>query len=118
LQNPSVPLISVPPPTSTAAGSPAAGVVPAAPAAVAAPAVAGANALVVTVREDSWIEVRRAKGAPLISRVVKGGTTETFDVTEPVTLVVGKPSAVSATLRGTAVELPVAGGAAARVNLK
>jgi cytoskeleton protein RodZ len=105
LQNPSVPLISVPPPTSSTAGSPAAG--------------AGANSLVVNVREDSWIEVRRAKGAPLISRLVKGGTTESFEVTEPVTLVVGKPSAVSATLRGAAVELPpVAGSSVSRVNLK
>jgi cytoskeleton protein RodZ len=117
LQNPSVPLISVPPPSSTTAGSPAAGVAP--PAAAAAPAAAGANALVVTVREDSWIEVRRAKGAPLISRLVKGGATESFEITEPVTLVVGKPSAVSATLRGAALDLPpVAGSSVSRVNLK
>ena len=76
-------------------------------------------ALVVAVREDSWIEVRRAKGAPLISRLVKGGTTESFEITEPVTLVVGKPGAVSATLRGAAVELPpVAGSTVSRVNLK
>jgi cytoskeleton protein RodZ len=108
LQNPSVPLISVPPPSAAAADSPAA--------AAAAP---GANALVIDVREDSWIEVKRASGAPLISRVVKGGTTESFDITEPVTLVVGKPGAVSATLRGAAVVLPpVAGSAISRVNLK
>jgi cytoskeleton protein RodZ len=124
LQNPSVPLISVPPPTSTTAGSPAAGVAPAPPAAAApapaaAPAAAGANALVLDVREDSWIEVRRAKGAPLIARLVKGGTTESFDITEPVTLVVGKPGAVGATLRGAAVALPpVAGSTVSRVNLK
>jgi cytoskeleton protein RodZ len=119
LQNPSVPLISVPPPSSTTAGSPAAGVAAAAPLAapLAAAAAAGANPLVVTVREDSWIEVRRAKGAPLISRLVKGGATETFEISEPVTLVVGKPSAVSATLRGAAVDLP-SGSAVARVNLK
>jgi cytoskeleton protein RodZ len=115
LQNPSVPLISVPPPSSTTAGSPGAGVAAAAPPAAAA--AAGANPLVVTVREDSWIELRRAKGAPLISRLVKGGATETFEITEPVTLVVGKPSAVSATLRGAAVDLP-SGNAVARVNLK
>ncbi|HEU4372863.1 MAG TPA: RodZ domain-containing protein [Telluria sp.] len=114
LQNPSVPLISVPPPTTTA-GAPAAGVA-AAPVAAAA---AGANALVITVREDSWIQVQRANGAPLISRLVKAGSTETLDITEPVTLVVGKPGGVSATLRGTAVELPVeAGKAVSRVNLK
>jgi cytoskeleton protein RodZ len=116
LQNPSVPLISVPPPSSTAAGSPAAGVAPAPQAAAAAP---GANPLVVTVREDSWIEVRRAKGAPLIARLVKGGTTETFEVTEPVTLVVGKPAAVGVTLRGAPLDLPpVAGSTVSRVNLK
>ena len=86
--------------------------------AAAATAAAGANALVLTVREDSWIEVKPAKGAPLISRLVKAGSTETFEIAEPVTLVVGKPGAVSATLRGAAVELPVAGSAAARVNLK
>jgi cytoskeleton protein RodZ len=121
LQNPSVPLISVPPPSSTAAGSPAAGVAPGAAPAPAAPAAApaSANALVIAVREDSWIEVRRAKGAPLIARLVKGGSTESFDITEPVTLVVGKPSAVNATLRGAAVALPpVAGSTVSRVNLK
>jgi cytoskeleton protein RodZ len=108
LQSPSVPLISVPPPSSGAAPD---GVAP-------APAATG-NALVLDVREDSWIEVRRSNGAPLISRLVKGGSSETFDITEPVTLVVGKPSAVAATLRGAAVELPaVAGSSVSRVNLK
>ena len=102
-----------------AAGSPAAGVAPTPAAAPVAAAAAGANALVITVREDSWIQVQRAKGAPLISRLVKGGTTESFEITEPVTLIVGKPGAVSATLRGAAVELPVeAGKAVSRVNLK
>ena len=107
LQNQAVPLISVPPPSVTAAG-----VVPASPA-------AGANALVIVVREDSWIALNRATGAPLISRLVKAGTTEAFDVTEPVTLVVGKPGAVSATLRGNPVVLPpTAGSAVSRINLK
>ena len=118
LQNPSVPLISVPPPSAATAGGTAPGLpgLPSVPATAAAP---GANALVLTVREDSWVEVRRAKGAPLIARVVKGGATEAFDITEPVTLVVGKPGVVSATLRGAAVELPPASGSAiSRVNLK
>lgn len=120
LQNPSVPLISVPPPSSVTPGSPAAAspAVAAPVSAAAATAAAGANPLVLTVREDSWIQVKPAKGAPLISRVVKAGSTETVEVAEPVTLVVGRPGAVSATLRGAAVELPVAGSAAARVSLK
>jgi cytoskeleton protein RodZ len=165
LQNPSVPLISVPS-ASSAASAPATGsaaapgaaapapgpvvnvpntsatgapptVVPAAPAspvvtqapaaaAVAAPAPApaqaggGANALVLNVRQDSWIEVRPAKGgAPLISRLVKGGSTETVNVAGPVRLTVGNPNGVSATLRGTAVALPaVPGKTLARVNLQ
>lgn len=120
LQNPSVPLISVPPPSSVTPGSPAAAspAVAAPVSTAAATAAAGANPLVLTVREDSWIQVKPAKGAPLISRVVKAGSTETVEVAEPVTLVVGRPGAVSATLRGAAVELPVAGSAAARVSLK
>lgn len=128
LQNASVPLISVPPPSSSASGSPAAGAAPVqgvGPAPVVpAPAVASAaavpaNALVITVREDSWVELKRAKGAPLISRVLKAGSTESFEVTEPVTLVVGKPGAVSVTLRGAALELPgAAAGAVSRLNLK
>ncbi len=123
----SVPLISVPPvtqPNTTAAGagSPAgiapAGVAPAAVAA-AAPAAAASDALVLVVREDSWVEVRPAKGRALFSGLVKGGKTETINVTEPVTLIVGKPSAVDATLRGAALALPAApGGKTARVNIQ
>jgi len=155
LQNPSVPLISVPSPNSAAPAAapaaPAAGpvvnvpgttatgapptTVPAAPAnpvatqapqaaAAAAPAAAqaaaGANALVLNVREDSWIEVRPAKGgAALISRLVKAGSTETVNVAGPVRLTVGNPGGVSATLRGNAVALPaVPGKTLARVNLQ
>ena len=155
LQNPSVPLISVPGPngtapapangavvnvpSTTAAGAPPT-TVPAAPAspvaptqtkaaapvpapeaapAAAAPA-AGANALVINVREDSWIDVRPARGgAPLISRLVTAGSTETIAVDQPVRVVVGNPGGVSATLRGAAVALPpVPGKTLARVNLK
>lgn len=163
LQNPSVPLISVPSPNAApaaAAGNGAPGnaatatapavgpvvnvpattatgapptVVPAPPATPAAtqaapavvqpaaqPAAAGANALVLNVREDSWIEVRPARGgAPLISRLVKGGSTETVNVDQPVRVVVGNPGAVTATLRGAAVSLPpVPGKTLSRINLQ
>ena len=119
----SVPLISVPPVTTpgTPAGATgtAAGTAPAT-AATATGAVAAANALIVSVREDSWIEVRPVKkGRPLFSRMVKGGTIETITVAEPATLIVGKPSAVDATLRGVAVPLPsTPGGRVARVPLQ
>jgi len=147
LINPSVPLISVPSPSSqgtapatapttapTTPSAPAAAPaaapvtapatatpapVAAAPAA-AAPAAAGANTLVLNVRADSWIEVRPSGGGrPLISRLVKAGSTETVEVAGPVNLVVGVPGAVTATLRGADVPLPQQPGKTiARVALK
>jgi cytoskeleton protein RodZ len=149
VQNPSVPLISVPGPSATAPAAPATNPAPGpvvnvpgttatgappttipapaatppvtqAPTAAAPAAPAGANALVLNVREDSWIEVRPAKGgAPLLSRLVKGGSTETVNVEQPVRVVVGNPSGVTATLRGNAVALPpVPGKTLSRVNLQ
>jgi cytoskeleton protein RodZ len=161
LQNPAVPLISVPGASASASASAPAAAVAAAPTAVAAgpvvnvpattatgappsavpapaatppatqaaPAVAaaaaaaqpaGANALVLAVRQDSWIEVRPARGgAPLISRLVKAGSTETVNVDGPVRMLVGNPGGVSATLRGAAVALPaVPGKTISRVNLQ
>lgn len=124
VQTPSVPLISVPPPAgsgsndmpaSTVAAVPA----PAAETPAAAPAVASANALVLKVEQDSWVEIRRPGSTPLISRMVKAGSTETFDITGPAVLVVGKPGVVQATLRGARLDLPtISGGTIARVNIK
>ena len=134
--NNAVPLISVPPVTTPAApstgnantpagiappaGAAAAPATPAAGATLANGAPAAPNALIVSVREDSWIEVRPAKkGRPLFSGMVKGGTIETITVAEPATLIVGKPSAVDATLRGVTVPLAaLPGGRVARVQLK
>ena len=116
LQSPSVPLISVPPPAATA---PAAAPAAATPAAATPAAPASGNSLVLTVREDSWVEVKRAKGRPLLSKLLKAGSTETVEIKEPVTLVVGKPSGVDASLRGAALPLPpVAGGTVARVAVQ
>jgi len=128
LQSTSVPLISVPPvagTTATPAPAAAAEVKPGTaaelkpaelkPAAVAA----GANALVLTLSQDSWIEIRRPGAAPLISRVVKAGSTETFDIEGPALLIVGKPAGVDATLRGAKLTLtPTAGGTTSRLNIK
>jgi cytoskeleton protein RodZ len=141
LQNPAVPLISVPGASVPAASAPADGVVapntavPAATPAVTAPATAaaavatpaaapagaaGPNALVLNVRQDSWVEVRPARGGPaLISRLVKGGSVETVNVDGPVRVVVGNPTGVSVTLRGEPVALPpVPGKTVSRVSLQ
>ena len=134
VHNPTVPLISVPAPadananTAPAAAAAAATATPAAtapaetpaaaPAAAATP-TAGANTLVLTVREDSWIEVKPQGGKALISRLVRAGSTETVDVPGTATLVVGNPSAVTATLRGAAVALPpVPGKTISRVTIQ
>jgi cytoskeleton protein RodZ len=127
------PATSAPTPAPTTATPPAAGaptaaatapVVSNSAATVAAPQAAapatGANTLVLSVREDSWIEVRpSAGGRPLISRLVKAGSTESVEVNGPVNLVVGAPGGVTATLRGANVALPLqAGKTIARVALK
>jgi cytoskeleton protein RodZ len=130
----SVPLISVPPQASTnntvvtgvttpgvtTPGVATPGVTAPAAAPVAAAPAPGANSLVIIVKEDSWLQVRKVSGGkPLIARLVKGGSTETFDVSDPVTVVVGKPDAVSVTLRGEAVPLPLTPGKTfSRVALK
>lgn len=89
------------------------------PVAAAAAAPAGANQLVLTVTEDSWIEIRRPGASSLIARLVKAGSTETFDIDRQSTLIVGKPDGVRATLRGEPVALPkVANGTISRVQIK
>ncbi|SFV07048.1 helix-turn-helix domain-containing protein [Pseudoduganella namucuonensis] len=102
--------------------------VPAAPAvaapaqaapAAAQPAPAAAATLVLKVSEDSWVEIKRPGKPALISRLVKAGSTETFEITDPALLVVGKPTGVQATLRGAPLPLPpVAGGTISRVNIQ
>lgn len=134
VQSTNVPLISVPPQTApdsapaTAATAPAAPApAPVAAAPVAAPVVPAAPAavastghqLVLKVAEDSWVEIRRPGSTPLISRLVKAGSTETFDIKDPALLIVGKPAGVEATLGGAPLALPpVAGGTISRVNIK
>ncbi|OEZ95875.1 RodZ domain-containing protein [Duganella phyllosphaerae] len=101
LQSPNVPLVSVPPVDGGSAAS-----------------LTG-TALVLKVTEDSWVEIRRPGAAPLISRVVKAGSTETFDIKGPSLLIVGKPAGVQASLGGAPLALPqIAGGTIARVNIK
>jgi cytoskeleton protein RodZ len=127
LQSPSVPLISVPAAASAPAPAPAAApaatggpfATPAATAAVSAPAPAAGNTLVLKVNDDSWVEIRRPGSTALIARLVKAGSTETFDIKDPALLIVGKPKNVEATLGGAPLELPpVAGGTISRVNIK
>lgn len=126
-------------PTSGAAPAPAAqvspGLIPVKPApvapapaaAAAAPAAAGqapvvgpaGGKLVLTVKEDSWIEIRRAGQPKLVAHMSKAGSTESFNVRADDVVIVGKPGAVSASLAGGKLELPQGPGKSyALVNIK
>lgn len=72
-----------------------------------------------TFREDSWVEIRRGDKSTIISRLLKAGTTEAFDISEPVTLVVGNAAGVDANLRGLKLDLATSANSnVARLNLK
>lgn len=81
----------------------------AAAAAPAAPAVAGtpqaANSLVLNLRQDSWVDVKRADNTTLTSRVMRAGSSETFELTGPLTVTVGNARGVDATVRGAPFDL-------------
>lgn len=82
-------------------------------------AAAGANQLRLTFKQDSWVEIKRADKSTLFSRVGKAGSTETFDIDQPVFVVIGNLAGVDATLRGVALDLKAgAKSNVARLNLK
>jgi len=75
-------------------------------AAAEAPTAGGKDVLQLNVREDSWIEIRRSgDNRVLLSRLVKAGESETVQVTEPVSVVVGNAAGVDANLRGAPLEM-------------
>lgn len=78
------------------------------------------NTLVLQLREDSWVEIRRvADKRVLISRLLKGGTSEPFQISEPISLVIGNAAGVDAVLRGVPIDLKVDKNAnVARLDLK
>ena len=77
------------------------------------------NPLVLSIQEDSWVEIKRADNTPVISKVIKAGSIETFDVSEPLTLTIGNISGVEASLRGAPIKLASAAtGNVARIQIK
>ena len=110
---------------ATTAPGPSAAVeqVASAPAPASAPASAPAptdDILNLTVREESWIEIRRADGGRVVTaRLAQPGENITVNVAEPVELVVGNAAGVDATLRGEPLELKGSTKTnVARLNLK
>jgi cytoskeleton protein RodZ len=76
------------------------------PAKVSAAAEPAANdLLVLKLREDSWIDIRRSNNTPLISRLARAGEVETVKVNGPLALTIGNAAGVDVTLRGKPIEL-------------
>lgn len=70
-----------------------------------APAPAAARALQLKLSEDAWVEITTISGHRIVSQLIKGGSTASFDIPEPSVLVVGNASAVEARLRGQLLNL-------------
>lgn len=68
------------------------------------PSAAG-DGLVLKLREDSWVEIKRANNSVLISRLMKAGSTESFEMTGPLSLTLGNAAGVDAKLRGAPLDL-------------
>lgn len=72
-----------------------------------------------TVGEDSWIEVRDGKGGKLLSRHVTAGETLNLDGPAPLSLRIGNAPGVQVSYKGQAVDLkPLTRNNVARVELK
>jgi len=113
-------LTVVPAAAASAAAAPEAGV-NAAPANTQAadPAPASGGDLSLNFRQDSWVEIKRADNTVLISRLVKAGSTETVDMSQPVNIIIGNLAGVDATLRGAPVDLKAGSKTnVARLSLK
>lgn len=82
-------------------------------------AIAGKDALVLKMREDSWVEIKNSGNRTVFAQLAKAGTTETFEVKEPLSLVIGNAAGVDVTLRGSELELKASARSnVARLNVK
>ncbi|MGK6307885.1 helix-turn-helix domain-containing protein [Variovorax sp. DT-64] len=104
---------------SAPGGAPATAAAPA----VQAPAPPPANAadlIVFIAREDSWVTVNEAGGKSLLRRTVQAGETVGLNGTLPLSVVVGRASAVDVQVRGKAFDLKplTRGGGVARFEVK
>ncbi|WP_431112523.1 helix-turn-helix domain-containing protein [Variovorax paradoxus] len=130
----STPVSPVPPAAATTAtaatGTPAAPAAPGAPLATAlpagtaaatasTPAAAGGQPLVLVAREDCWVTVTEAGGKQLLRRIVQAGETVGLSGALPLSVVVGRASAVDVQVRGKPYDLkPVTrGGGVARFEV-
>lgn len=105
------------PAASTAAPVPAGVPVPlsptvaeSAPVKPAVPAAeAGRDRLVFQFAQDAWVEVKDKNGKVVFSRLGKAGSEETFDISAPVSLVIGNARNVKLQRNGSPVDIPTPG---------
>lgn len=77
------------------------------------------NALVLRMREQSWVEIKRAGGPVLAARVFDAGSVEAIPLKGELQLVIGNASGVDASLRGETLDLQAKAKAnVARVSVK
>lgn len=87
--------------------------------AAAAAAVDEKNALVLRMREQSWVEIKRNDGAVIAARIFDAGAVEAVPLKGEMLVVVGNASGVDASLRGEALDLQTKARAnVARINVK
>lgn len=106
-------------PASSAAPNPAVASAAVTPALVSNALTDTVNLLEIKLREDTWIEISNQNGVKLISRLMRAGTTEKFEVKEPVVLVIGNATGVDVRLRGQTLNLKAAArDNVAKLNIK
>lgn len=77
------------------------------------------NQLVLQAHADSWIEIKRADKSIAVSRILKTGEVERFEIGEPVLLTIGNVAGVDVTLRGASFNAKAGiTGNVARINVK
>lgn len=61
--------------------------------------------LVLKLKKDSWIEIKRPNNTVITSRLMKMGAVEEFEIAESVSLVIGNAEGVEAIFRGHPLEI-------------
>ncbi|MET3120757.1 cytoskeleton protein RodZ [Oxalobacteraceae bacterium GrIS 2.11] len=68
------------------------------------------QALALSFKQDSWVQIKRLNGSVVTSRIYKAGSEEVIAVNEPLNLVFGNAPGVEAKLRGQNLVLPAQPG--------
>ncbi|WP_293776794.1 RodZ domain-containing protein [uncultured Oxalicibacterium sp.] len=80
-------------------------------------AAEGQKLLGLQAKEDSWVEVKRPDNSIVVSRIFKAGSSESFAISGPVSIVVGNASAVTVSVAGQPLEIKPSSNNVARLNI-